>query len=174
MAEHRLRPMAEADLELVLLWRNHPDVRRYMYTTHEIGMDEHRAWFAKAGSAPANSLLVYEHHGEATGFVNITRGRCHEVADWGFYLSPGAQKGAGRSLGELTLGYVFDELGLHKLCGQVLGFNERSLGFHKALGFIEEGRLREQHYDGTVYQDVVCFGLLSREWNSKAMEKKDE
>jgi UDP-4-amino-4,6-dideoxy-N-acetyl-beta-L-altrosamine N-acetyltransferase len=166
--------MVEADLEQVLLWRNHPDVRRYMYTNHEIGFDEHRAWFAKTSNSPAASLLIYEHHGEATGFVSITRGRCEEVADWGFYLSPGSEKGAGRSLGKLALDYSFAELGLHKLCGQVLGFNERSISFHKSLGFVEEGRLREQHFDGTVYHDIVCFGLLSRERSSKAMEKDDE
>lgn len=173
MAEHKLRPMTELDLELVLSWRNHPDIRRYMYTSHQISMHEHRAWFADAVAVPANSLLIYECHGEATGFVKITRGRCNEIADWGFYLSPVAKKGAGRTLGKLALDYAFDQLHLHKLCGQVLGFNERSLGFHRSLGFVEEGRLRDQHYDGTDYHDVVCFGILSEEWHSKAMEKSD-
>ena len=173
MTEHRLRPMAELDLEQVLCWRNHPDIRRYMYTNHQISMQEHRAWFSSAQGSPANSLLIYERAGEATGFVKITKGRCSKVADWGFYLSPEAPKGAGRLLGKLTLGYAFDQLYLHKLCGQVLAFNERSIAFHRALGFAEEGRLRDQHYDGTDYHDVVCFGILSEEWHSMAMEKND-
>ena len=170
MTEHRLRPMTEADLEQVLLWRNHPEVRRYMYTTHEIGLEEHRNWFTRVSGNPAVNLLIYEHHGQPCGFVNITRGRCSEVADWGFYLSPDARKGTGRSLGKQALNYAYGGLALHKVCGQALGFNERSIAFHKALGFIEEGRLRDQHFDGAVYHDVVCFGLLDHEWQAKIEE----
>lgn len=131
MTEHRLRPMTELDLALVLSWRNHPDICRYMYTNHRISVNEHRDWFVSAVADPANSLLIYEHHGEPSGFVKITRSRCDQVADWGFYLSPAAQKGAGKSLGKLALDYAFDRLCLHKLCGQVLGFNDSSLGFHR-------------------------------------------
>jgi UDP-4-amino-4,6-dideoxy-N-acetyl-beta-L-altrosamine N-acetyltransferase len=159
--------MTEADLEQVLHWRNHSDIRRYMYTTHEIGLDEHRNWFASASKNRAAYLLIYEHLGQACGFVNITRGRCLQVADWGFYLAPDAPKGTGRALGKKALAYAFDKLELHKICGQTLGFNERSIAFHKALGFTEEGRLRDQHFDGTVFHEVVCFGLLIHEWQTK-------
>lgn len=174
MTDDSLRPMIESDLEQVLLWRNHPEVRRYMYTSHEITLNEHRNWYAGASKNPAVSLLIYEHHGSACGFVNITSGRCREVADWGFYLSPDARKGTGRSLGTAALNYAFNELELHKICGQALGFNERSIAFHRALGFTEEGRLRDQHFDGAVYHDVVCFGLLNYEWPLEIKEQSNE
>jgi len=160
----KLRPMTESDLEHVLQWRNHPEVRRYMYTTHEIQLDEHRKWFSAMSDNPAIELLIYEQDDKPLGFVNITRTRCREVADWGFYLAPGAPKGTGRELGKRALNYAFAHMKLHKLCGQALGFNERSILFHKRLGFTEEGRLREQHCDGSQFHDVVCFGLLSRGW----------
>lgn len=164
MNEHRLRPMDESDLEQVLKWRNHPEVRSYMYSTHEIRMDEHCAWYASASQNPAVALLIYEQGGKAQGFVNITRTRCAEVADWGFYLAPDAPKGSGRELGKQALNYAFAQLSLHKVCGQALGFNTRSIAFHKRLGFTEEGRLREQNFDGSQFHDVVCFGLLRNEW----------
>lgn len=167
MTADSLRPMTEADLEQVLYWRNHPRVRRFMYTTHEIALEEHSKWFSSATCNPAVDLMIYELHGQARGFVNITRTRCPEVADWGFYLAPDAPKGTGRSLGMQALTYAFEELGLHKLCGQALGFNERSIAFHKALGFTEEGCLRDQHFDGHEFHDVVCFGLLEHEWQKK-------
>ena len=173
MITHKLRPLTEDDLSQVLQWRNHADIRRYMYTTHEIGLEEHRSWFADVSKNPAVNLLIYEHHEKACGFVNITRGRCPQVADWGFYLAPDAPKGTGRSLGKQALVYAFDELALHKVCGQALGFNERSIAFHKALGFTEEGRLRDQHFDGATFHDVVCFGLLEHEWQTKVKELSD-
>lgn len=174
MIRHKLRPMTEADLKQVLRWRNHGDIRRYMYTTHEISLEEHRNWYTNVSKNPAVHLLIYEHLGQACGFVNITRGRCIQIADWGFYLASGAPKGVGRSLGKQALAYAFEELDLHKVCGQALGFNERSIAFHKALGFTEEGRLRDQHFDGEVFHDVMCFGLLKHEWQTKIKGLNDE
>lgn len=170
MADHTLRPMTESDLEQVLQWRNHLEVRRYMYTSHEIRLEEHRNWFINAAANPAIELLIYEQGGMAQGFVNITRTRCPEVADWGFYLAPDALKGSGRELGKQALNYAFEELNLHKVCGQALGFNDRSISFHKKLGFVEEGRLRQQHFDGNEFHDVVCFGILKTEWLFQAKD----
>ena len=135
MIEHTLRPMNKSDLQQVLKWRNHPDVRNYMYSTHEISMDEHCAWYANASNDPAINLLIYERDGHACGFVNITRTRCPDVADWGFYLAPDAPRGSGLGLGMQALKYAFAQLCLHKICGQALGFNVRSIAFHKRLGF---------------------------------------
>lgn len=174
MTEFRLRPMTEADLEQVLDWRNHSEVRRYMYTTHEIELNEHHKWFAGASTNSSIDLMIYECEGQARGFLNITRTRCPEVADWGFYLAPNAPKGTGRSLGNTALIYAFGQLGFHKVCGQALGFNERSIAFHKALGFTEEGRLRDQHFDGNEFHDVVCFGLLKHEWQTQIKGLKNE
>lgn len=162
--------MGRADLEQVLAWRNHPEVRRFMYTTHEISLDEHRHWFERTSLDPNTHLRIYEKDGEAFGFINICKTRSPHIADWGFYISPDAPKGIGGLLGNEALKFAFNELKLHKLCGQALGFNDRSISFHKRLGFVEEGCLREQHFDGTHYHDVVCFGLLTQEWQPQEVK----
>jgi len=160
-----VRPMAATDLDMVLLWRNHPDVRRWMYTTHEIGLDEHRRWFEDASKDRNRVLLVYELEGRATGFVNLGRIRGTDVAEWGFYLAPDAPAGAGAGLGAAALEHAFLVLGLHKISGHALAGNERSLRFHQRLGFGSEGVRRDHHLaaDG-VRHSVVCFGLLREEW----------
>lgn len=167
MSEARLRRMEKADLECVLAWRNHPDVRRFMYTRHEIGYEEHQRWFASASHDPAKHLLIFEHEGVRAGFVNITQHASATIADWGFYMAPDAAQGQGKLLGEAALKYAFESLGLHKLCGQAMAFNERSIRFHRRLGFQQEGLLRDQHFDGERFHSVVCFGLLHQEWRSQ-------
>lgn len=159
-----IRPMRESDLIQVLTWRNHPTVRKYMYSTHEIQMDEHLAWYAHASQNPSRALLIFERDGNDCGFVDINRTRCPDIADWGFFLAPDAPRGSGRGLGAQAIKYAFEELSLHKVCGQSLVFNSRSICFHKRLGFTQEGVLREQHFDGEKFHDVVCFGLLRNEW----------
>jgi UDP-4-amino-4,6-dideoxy-N-acetyl-beta-L-altrosamine N-acetyltransferase len=162
-----LRVMTDADLENVLSWRNHIDVRRFMYTQHEIALEEHRRWFAAATQDNTKSLLVYEVEGIPTGFVQFTQLNTSKNADWGFYLAPDAVKGTGKYLGKSALSYAFQQRQWHKVCGQALAFNEKSIRFHLALGFRQEGVLREQHYDGAIYHNVMCFGLLASEWCGK-------
>lgn len=162
----RVRPMTHADLEQVLAWRNHEEVRRYMYTQHEISLVEHTRWLERASKDPSRHLLVFESNAAPLGFINLHQIAPGGVADWGFYAAPDAPKGTGRQLGHAAIQYAFTQVGLHKLCGQALAYNERSIKFHLNHGFQQEGVLRDQHFDGQSYHDVVCFGLLAPEWQA--------
>lgn len=161
-----LRVMTKEDLEMVLGWRNNPDVRNFMYTRHEISLKEHSDWFTSASCDSNRHLLIFEQNAIAKGFVQISQ-KSHNLADWGFYIAPDAPKGTGIALGQAALTYAFSRLKLHKLCGEALGYNEKSIRFHLKLGFTQEGVLREQHYDGVQYNNIYCFGLLAREWETK-------
>jgi UDP-4-amino-4,6-dideoxy-N-acetyl-beta-L-altrosamine N-acetyltransferase len=156
--------MEPRDLEAVLTWRNHPDVRCYMLTQHEIALDEHREWFARASVDPARCLLIVEEGQTPLGFVHFAGVSPGGIADWGFYAVPDAPKGSGRRLGAAALDHAFRTLDLHKVCGQALDFNGGSIRLHLALGFQQEGVLRRQCRLGGEYHDLVCFGLLASEW----------
>lgn len=160
----RIRLMTEADLPVVLDWRNHPNVRRYMFTQHEIGLDEHRNWFAKAKEDPSRRLLIVEEASQSIGYVQFGRVAKFGVADWGFYVRPEAPKGTGIKLGIAALNYAFRALMLHKVCGQAIEYNKASIAFHQRLGFSLEGVLRDQECIEGSYWNLHCFGLLAQEW----------
>ena len=160
----RVRPLTMSDLQQVLAWRNHSEVRRYMYTQHEISLEEHIHWFQKTSTDPNRHLFIYEFDSTPLGFISLNVKSPGKIADWGFYTAPDAPKRTGQFLGRAALQYAFDGAGLYKLCGQALSYNQRSIQFHQKLGFIPEGILRQQHFDGKHYHDVVCFGLLASEW----------
>ena len=164
--QYRVRPMFDTDLEQVLEWRNHPDVNRYMYTQHKIVLAEHTQWFEVVSKDPSYHLLIFEVDNIPLGFINIHQIGEGGIADWGFYVAPTAPKGTGALLGESALHYAFLIAKLHKICGQALGYNAPSIRFHQRLGFREEGNLREQHFDGQNYHDVMHFGLLASEWRT--------
>ena len=159
-----LRSMQVEDLPLVLAWRNHESVRRFMYTQHEISAAEHKSWFDRASQDPSRHLLIYEQGGEPLGFAHLSELSCGGIADWGFYNAPSAPRGTGSALGRLVLWHAFACAGLHKVCGQALAYNQRSIEFHRKMGFVQEGTLRDQHFDGQAYHDVVCFGLIVDQW----------
>ena len=160
----RLRPLTSNDLELILEWRNHPDIRRFMYSTHEISPSEHRQWFESASKDKGRYLCIFESDGHPCGFVSFTGAEAGSIAEWGFYSAPTATRGTGRALGKVALRFAFLDLGVHKVCGQALRDNVRSIEMHQSLGFTTEGIRKEQHFDGVEFHDVLCFGLLCAEW----------
>lgn len=169
-----VRPMQLADLEMVLDWRNHPDIRRYMFNTHVISLDESRAWFQRCAEDARRHLLIYEEAGQPLGFVNLHEGD-DGIADWGFYAAPGAARGTGRRLGAAALRHAFGPLGLRGLRGQALVDNERSIAFHERFGFRRGEVLRDRHLDGEPRPDVVCFDLSLEDWHRhRARNPQDE
>lgn len=166
-----LRPMTAADLESVLELRNHTEIRRYMLTQHEISLEEHTSWFDCASQNPGLQLLVLEIDGKFCGFVQFKETNYRGVMAWGFYVAPNAPKGTGRKLGVAALNHAFKTLPLHKICGQALLWNQPSIEFHKSLGFAQEGILRDQHFDGAAYHDLICFGILRREWMVNELQR---
>lgn len=86
-------------------------------------------------------------------------------AEVAFWIAPDHQGvGYGRDAVETVVGYVFDQLGLHKLAAEALATNEASTRLLESLGFVEEGRLREEEYVDGTWVDVVRYGMLADEW----------
>ncbi len=65
---------------------------------------------------------------------------------------------------KLMLRYYFGELGYHRVSADVYSFNEGSLAMQRALGFVEEGRIRELIYAGGSRHDQVIFGMTAAEF----------
>lgn len=161
-----VRSMREADLADVLQWRNRPDIRRFMYTQHEIGAAEHLAWFEHALKDPRRHILIIEDDGRPIGFVQFTE-RTNGVAAWGFYVAPDAPKGSGQKLGVAALNHAFQNLGFKKVCGEAIALNERSVAFHRRLGFLDESVLHDGYFDGNDHHDVYHFAMLAGEWREQ-------
>ena len=159
-----LRQVTESDSALILTWRNHPDIRKWMYSSAEISAAEHDQWFKMASADPTRTLLIYSEAQMPLGFLNFKELSGSRVAEWGFYTSPDAPKGTGAKMGTLALKYAFEQRNFRKIFATVLDFNVRSIRYHLRLGFKEEGILRSHHFDGETYHDVHCFGLLQDEW----------
>jgi UDP-4-amino-4,6-dideoxy-N-acetyl-beta-L-altrosamine N-acetyltransferase len=165
-ADYRLRPMEEADLALILAWRNSDRVRLNMYTDHLITPEEHARWFAAARSDERGRYLVFEDQSRPLGFVSFTgitvaHGRC----TWAFYIGePDVLRGTGSAMEMLALDYAFGPLNIRKLCCEVLDFNASVVKLHKRFGFQEEGLLRQHYRKGERYADVVVMARMADTW----------
>lgn len=161
-----VRSMTEEDLNMVLAWRNHPVVRSFMLTQHEIGVQEHRNWFERVKQDKNRKQLIVLTDSEPIGFVQFSPVCQDGIAEWGFYARPDAPKGSGTKLGQAALRHAFQDFRLHKVCGQSIEANSRSINFHRKMGFTEEGCLRDQIRIGNQYHTLFCFGLLAKDWKN--------
>lgn len=160
-----LRPMVDADLEQVLAWRNHADIRAHMYTQHEITLEEHRAWWDRVKAAPKSTFFLYERAGQTLGYVAFSEiARGPDTATWGFYTATDAPKGTGSLMTFCAMDMAFGPLALRKLNAEVIGRNAASLRLHESFGFQREGLFREHVLIGDKLGDVHRLALFSRDW----------
>lgn len=167
-----IRKMKDSDLWRVYEWRNHPSVRKGMFNSHVISKSSHEKWFEKLKNDKNCCLLLIQNNKQPFGFTQLSYLACRTIADWGFYVAPNSTRGLGNILGQRVLEYCFNDLGLHKICGQVLSFNTKSINLHLRLGFQKEGILRNQHLIDNSYYDIYEFGIMNNEWKMKN-EKND-
>ena len=164
-----LRPMALGDAVSVREWRNLPDVAKYMYTDHEISEAEHAAWFGRALSALSSRYWIIELDDAPVGLANIYDiSEPHRRAYWAFYLADPAVRG--RGVGGFTERFVmrhaFENLGLNKLCCEVLSSNPTVVEMHQKFGFRVDGTLRAHIWKGDHFEDVIAMSMLREEWDA--------
>lgn len=162
-----LRDVQPEDKDMIRNWRNLPEVRKYMYTDHEISPEEHERWFQGIAGDPTRKYWIIVLDDEDVGLVNLydidpRNKRCY----WAFYVaSPSTRgRGVGSFVEYSTLHYVFDELRFNKLCCEVLTSNQPVIDMHRSFGFVQEGFYRRHICKGGRFVDVVALAMLTEEW----------
>ena len=161
-----LTPLTAEDRDLILPWRNAPEVRRAMYSQHEITNEEHRAWFTKMQADSTREWFLYQDEGgDPQGVVYFDPIRPdHRTAVWGFYTRPSAPAGTGTRMLAEALDWAFSKGQLRKIIGETLETNPASQWLHQKLGFREEGRLRQEIEVRGDSVDLVRWGIFHSEW----------
>jgi UDP-4-amino-4,6-dideoxy-N-acetyl-beta-L-altrosamine N-acetyltransferase len=171
-----LREITKDDLETMLDWRNHPSIRRSMFSQSIIEFEQHTAWFNRESKKDNSEWFLFvDEQGTPSGvvyFIDMDRTANH--AFWGFYAAPEAPPGTGVRMAKEALDYFFLKLGFCKVNAEVLESNERSQRFHRKLGFQIEGVFRKHFWINGLYQDVVRYGLLKSEWDPHCVNMRQE
>ncbi|MBE1555021.1 UDP-4-amino-4,6-dideoxy-N-acetyl-beta-L-altrosamine N-acetyltransferase [Sporosarcina limicola] len=170
-----LKDIAENDLRFILDWRNQESIRKVMFNHDMISWEQHIQWFKQVQTSVTALSKVFYFDDVPYGVLNITQiDPIHNRCEWGFYIGePEAPKGMGTVLGYTALNYIFRELKIQKLDAEVLDFNDKSIYFHKKLGFNQEGKRREYVVKNGQYIDVVLFGYLATEWDEQYLALKE-
>src|SRR5262249_28107101 len=83
----------------------------------------------------------------------------------------GAEEGRGRGYGSearrALLRYPFRQRNLHRVALSVIAWNERAIRSYEKVGFVVEGRLRDDLYFDGRYHDQVVMSILRDEFDTR-------
>lgn len=184
------RPELEgADHQLVVAWRNDPEIKQYFYEEEPLSLDSHLQWYAAVNGDSSqryymvdalmtpdrSDRLLDEPVPIGTIGLNHIDWR-NRTAEYGRLLvGPVEYRGGGygREMEYLILDYAFGHLNLHKIWSEILAGNEAPMRLHRWTGFTEEGVQRDQVFKDGRYQDVVRIGILSDEFAARRDDMRE-
>jgi RimJ/RimL family protein N-acetyltransferase len=93
-----LRPIEEGDTEMVLRWRNSPDVKKYFIYREDITPEEHGRWLEeKVKTGKVAQFIIYLREGNIpVGSVYMQSiDHKHKNAEYGIFIGEAAARGHG-------------------------------------------------------------------------------
>lgn len=131
------KPLSEANLEMVRIWRNSDDVRVYMQYQEIISKENQLKWFQELDKSKNFYFVAYE-NGFPFGLYNVKDVDFEKkTCEPGVFLkSKEFWEGGLAMRGSLAIGdFIFKKLNLEALIIHVLKNNEKVLAYNKKMGY---------------------------------------
>ena len=161
----RLRPIADADTDLIVKWRNTPSVVQNFIFRQTFTPEMHRSWLATkvATGQVVQYIIIDKADDKPVGSVYYRDIDNHNrSAEYGIFI--GEESARGKGLGTETAKFFTDfgfaELQLHRISLRVLAENTAARSYEKA-GFVQEGIFRDMELLDGQYRDVVFMARLA-------------
>ena len=150
--------------KMVLGWRNHESIRKWMYSDTIISTQEHADFLSDLIRDENNFYWVVENEvGFFLGTISLNKiDFQNKHAYIGIYANPYNEiKNKGDLLIQCIKKLGFEITGLHTLKLEVIANNKKAINFYKKSEFNEEGKLKEFVFKDEQWHDVVVMGIMN-------------
>lgn len=166
-----LRDADGSDRDRLFAWRNLPDVRRWMYTDHEITREEHDAWFDAMLRDTTKKYWIIQSDGAPIGSVNLV-GLTQNGSScaFGIYLGVPQIRGSGAAqiALEKAIEYAFLIANIDRISADALVDNGAAIGLYRKVGMTEDG-CAKQSFES---KDAVHFRLDRTTWERSRISQE--
>ena len=158
----QLREIEEEDLEAIVMWRNDPEILKWLFSYLPLSMWKQRMWYKTYAEDDTQQIFIVEVEKTAVGTVGLSHIDCrNQRAELGILIDENWQKkGIGRETLNLLIEFAWNEMNLRKIKALALEENEAAIKLYKSCGFVEEGVLKEEVYKNGEFKDVLVMALL--------------
>ena len=162
----RLRPIANADTDLIVKWRNTPSVVQNLIFRQTFTPEMHRSWLATkvATGQVVQYIIIDKADDKPVGSVYYRDIDGHNrSAEYGIFIGEESArgKGLGTETAKLFTDFGFAELQLHRISLRVLAENTAARRSYEKAGFVQEGVFRDMELLDGQYRDVVFMARLA-------------
>ena len=162
----RLRPIADADTDLIVKWRNTPSVVQNFIFRQPFTPEMHRSWLATkvATGQVVQYIIIDKADDKPVGSVYYRDIDNHNrSAEYGIFIGEESArgKGLGTETAKLFTDFGFAELQLHRISLRVLAGNTAARRSYEKAGFVQEGVFRDMELLDGQYRDVVFMARLA-------------
>ena len=138
--------LSQEEKEMVLQWRNHDTVRRWMYQKDPIALEDHLSYIDSLEHREDRCYFLVKKGDLPIGVIDFTSiNKEQKSAEIGLYAAP-TLKGVGKDLMRAIIEYGSKQMGLQRLLANVYKNNERAIKLYKTYGFDEVNRDNELIY----------------------------
>lgn len=124
--------------KMVLAWRNHESIRKWMFTQEEITLEDHLNYIDSLPNRQDRRYFLVKQDNEAIGIIDFTN--IHDdQADIGLYAKPHL-RGVGKLLMHSIIEYGFTTLKANRLISEVFETNEAAIQLYTKFGFEPIGK----------------------------------
>jgi UDP-4-amino-4,6-dideoxy-N-acetyl-beta-L-altrosamine N-acetyltransferase len=143
----------EPQKKMILTWRNHDNVKEYMYHTNDISEAEHFGFIKALETREDRRYFLVQNEGIDIGVIDFND-ISQSSAIMGLYANPLLhQKGIGSLLMEAIVTYAFETLKVHILKAEVFENNAKAKALYEKFGFCKKGRKIVNE------KEVICMEL---------------
>ena len=162
----RLRPIADADTDLIVKWRNTPSVVQNFIFRQTFTPEMHRSWLATkvATGQVVQYIIIDKADDKPIGSVYYRDIDNHNrSAEYGIFIGEESArgKGLGTETAKLFTDFGFAELQLHRISLRVLAENTAARRSYEKAGFVQEGVFRDMELLDGQSRDVVFMARLA-------------
>ena len=127
-----------SEKELILSWRNHPTVRKWMINDNEISLEEHLHFIDLLATKTNSRYILVQNESQYIGVINLTHIH-NNSAELGIYANPD-MRGVGSVLMTALIDYA-STLGISHLVANVFITNVRDQKLYQKFEFTEIRRI---------------------------------
>jgi len=150
----------EKESKTVLQFRNHKNIRKWMYNDKIIDFESHLNFVRFLISNPYKQYLLVKKTNYFIGVIDFIFNFQQKEVFWGIYANPiEKQKGNGKILANITFKYIFDLLKFEKITLDVFSDNIPAIEFYKKNNFKAVCLKKEKN------KDIICMELTKQEYN---------
>lgn len=165
----RLRPLEPSDAEAMWRWHNDPEVMRWMSDGYSQALSQLRKRLEERPSNAYGEVLYGVEALTDDHLIGLVRLRDAEpetgCAELDLYVGEKGYWGLGYATDTMRTicRYGFEKMRLHKITLAVVTENHAAHRVYEKVGFVNEGRLREEFRRDGQWYDMFTMGLLEGE-----------